>query len=147
MATEPLFDPASPPAPEVVRATLGPAAPLWEDLVGRVEAMGARGAFIWEGPKYGWSLKYVRSGRPFATLTPVAGSFQVLVILGRAQVDEVPSLPLGPHVRGIFDAARQYPDGRWLFIPVESGQDIADIVALLATKLPPTVRAKLAVPG
>jgi len=31
-----------------------------------------------------------------------------------------------------------------LFIPVESAADVADIVTLLATKLPPTIRAKVA---
>jgi hypothetical protein len=144
MAVDPLFDPGAAPMPGVVRSIVGPTAPLWDTLVGRFEAMGARGAFTWEGPKYGWSLKYTRAGRPFVSLTPVPGGFRALVILGRAQVDEAPALPLGAHVRGIFDAARQYPDGRWLLIPVESEQDAADVVALLETKLPPTIRAKLA---
>jgi len=40
--------------------------------------------------------------------------------------------------------ARQYPDGRFLFIPVESPADVADILTILATKLPPTIRAKVA---
>jgi Protein of unknown function (DUF3788) len=144
MAADPLFDPVAAPTPDEVRSIIGPAAPLWDGLVQRAEAMGARGTFTWEGPKHGWSLKYTRAGRPFVSLTPAPGGFKALVILGRAQVDEAPALPLGMHVRGIFDAARQYPDGRWLFIPVESEQDVADVVALLETKLPPTVRARLA---
>lgn len=144
MVTDPLFDPDQAPTSAVVRTIIGPAAPLWDDLVGRVEAMGARGTMNWEGQKYGWALKYARAGRPFVSLTPGVGGFRTLVILGRAQVDEVPGLALGAHVGGIFDAARQYPDGRWLFIPVETAQDVADIVALLETKLPPTIRAKLA---
>lgn len=143
MAVDRLFDPGSPPTPDVVRAVVGPAAARWDELVRQVEMMGAHGTFAWEGPKAGWSLKYVRSGRPFLTLTPVEGAFRALVILGRAQVEEVPALPLGPHVRGVFDAARQYPDGRWLFFPVDSMQDVADVLTLLATKLPPTIRAKL----
>ena len=144
MPADPLFDPSSPPSPDAVRAIVGPTAPLWDALVTRVDAMGACGAMTWEGPKYGWSLKYARAGRPFTTLSPVDGGFKALVILGRGQVEEVPGLPLGAHVRGIFDGAHQYPDGRRLFIPVESAEDVADIVALLETKLPPTIRAKLA---
>jgi hypothetical protein len=144
MAVDPLFDADARPTPAVVRAIVGPVAPLWEDLVRRVEAMGARGAFTWEGRKYGWSLKYVRAGRPFVSLTPVRDGFRALVILGRAQVEEVPALPLGPRVRDVFDAARQYPDGRWLLIAVESERDVADVVALLETKLLPTIRARLA---
>lgn len=143
MATDPLFDPSSPPTPDAVRAIVDLAAPLWDRLVSRVEAMGACGALTWEGPRYGWSLKYARAGRPFTTLSPHDGGFTALVILGRAQVEEVAALSLRPHVRGIFDGAHQYPDGRWLFIPVETVEDVADIAALLETKLPPTIRAKL----
>ena len=144
MATDPLFDPGSPPTPEVIRRIIGPAATLWDGLVARVEAMGARGSMTWEGPKYGWSLKYKRAGRPFVTLSPKDSGFTALVVLGREQLEEVPALQLCPHVRGIFDGARQFPDGRWLFIPVEAAQDAADVAALLETKLPPTIRAKLA---
>jgi len=144
MPADPLFDPSSSPSPDAVRAIVGPAAPLWDALVARVEAMGACGAMTWEGPKYGWSLKYRRAGRPFTTLSPRPGAFQALVILGREQVDEVAALALGAHVRDLFDAAHQYPDGRWLFIAVETAQDVDDVVALLETKLPPTIRVRLA---
>jgi hypothetical protein len=144
MALDLLFDPGAPPTHEAVRTLLGPAGPAWDELVGRVSAMGARGTFSWDGPKYGWSLKFTRAGRPFITLSPGAEGFGALVILGRGQVDEVQVLPLGAKVRGIFDAARQYPDGRWLFIPVASAADVYDIASLLETKLPPTVRAKVA---
>lgn len=144
MVTDPLFEPGSPPAREVIRRIIGPAATLWDSLVTGVEAMGARGTFTWEGPKYGWSLKYKRAGRPFVTLLPKDGGFTALVILGRAQVEEVPALPLSTQVRADFHAARQYPDGRWLFIPVETVQDVADVVTMLETKLPPTIRAKMA---
>ncbi len=144
MTADPAADQGAPPTRATVRELVGPAAPWWDRLCERVETMGARGSFTWDGPKHGWSLKYHRAGRPFVTLSPGEGGFKAIVILGRAQVDEVPTLPLGPRVRGIFGDARQYPDGRLLFIPVESAADVADIVTLLATKLPPTIRAKVA---
>jgi len=144
MTTNPAADQGAPPTRATVRELVGPAAPLWDRLCERVETMGARGSFTWDGPKYGWSVKYSRAGRPFVTLSPSEGGFKALVILGGAQVEEFPALPLGPHVRGIFEAARQYPDGRWLLIPVESPADVADILTILATKLPPTIRAKVA---
>ena len=144
MAAHALFDPAAPPTHEVIRAALGPAGPHWDDLVGRISAMGAWATFRWDGPRYGWALRGIRAGRPFVTLTPREGGFTALVILGRAQVDEVAQMALGSHVRDIFEAARQFPDGRWLFIPVEAPVDVNDVAAVLETKLPPTVRAKVA---
>ena len=144
MVADLLFDAGTMPTHEALRPALGAAAGWWDELVARIEAMGARGSFTWEGPKHGWSLRYTRAGRPFVALSPGDGGFRVLVILGHAQVEEVPTLPLGQHLRAVFDAARQYPDGRWLFIPVTSAADVVDIVTLLATKLPPTIRAKVA---
>jgi hypothetical protein len=37
----------------------------------------------------------------------------------------------------VFDRAKQYHDGRWLFISVESEREVDDIEALLAVKRRP----------
>jgi hypothetical protein len=137
-------DAGAAPDPALVAATLGPGAIHWHALVDHVTAMGARTAWEWDGPRYGWRLKATRAGRPFLSLTSRDGGCRALVILGRAQVAEVEGMVLGENARAVFDSARQYPDGRWLFIGVTSDRDVADVVAILATKLPPTVRARLA---
>ena len=42
----------------------------------------------------------------------------------------------GAHERGgiLRQAAAPYPEGRWLFIPVESAQDAEDVQALVALR-------------
>lgn len=132
------------PSPAVVEGLLGERADLWSDLIRRLEYLGGRGQWNWGGPKYGWELKFKRGTKPFATLTPKPGGFVVLVILGRAEVAEVDPTALGEGMRVTFESARQFPDGRWLFHPVESTRDVEDAAALLELKLPPTVRARLA---
>jgi len=43
-------------------------------------------------------------------------------------------------VRKIIEAAKPYPEGCWLFIPVDSEANIRDIEKLLAAKSPPKKR-------
>jgi hypothetical protein len=141
-----LFDGRSEPSPDGVARMLTGRVGLWHEVVSLIEAMGGVGQWVWGGPKYGWEFKFKRGVKPFATLTPKPGGFVVLVILGRAEVSAVDPAELGEHMRAAFESARQLPDGRWLFHPIESERDVADAAALLTLKLPPTRRARIARP-
>lgn len=146
--TDPWLDPAAPPDEAAIRSRLGTeAGNHWSELAACALAMGAKPRWRWDGARSGWVLVFLRAGRSFLTLSAADRVCQALVVLGRAQVVEVETMPLGHHVRGVFDAARQYPDGRWVFVPVQDERDIADVASILATKLPPTVRARLAAGG
>jgi hypothetical protein len=145
--TDPLFDPTAPPVEGVVEDLLGRNVGAWHELLGRCAAMGAPAEWAWGGPKYGWEKKARRAGKPFATLTPHPNGFRALIVLGRADSEAAAALPLGPGVRSTYESARQLPDGRWLFHEVESDGDVADLVALLMLKLPPTIRARMAAAG
>jgi len=140
---EATFDPKTAPSPDAVEKLLGTRAGLWQELARKIEAMGARGEWVWGGPKYGWEWKAKRAGKPFATLTPRTGVFVVLVILGRAESAAAAAITLAPRLRRTYESARQFPDGRWLFHETESEEEVRDLVALLRLKRPPTVRARL----
>lgn len=141
--TESFFDPAVVPSPGAVDGLLGVRRDCWHHLLREIEAMGALGAWVWGGARYGWEWKARRAGKPFITLTPHAGGFKAMVILGQADSSAARSIPLGPRVRATFESAREFPDGRWIFHEVESDRDVADLAKLLRLKLPPTVRERL----
>jgi hypothetical protein len=44
-------------------------------------------------------------------------------------------MELGEHVQEVIAEANPYPEGRWLFIPVRSADDIRDIRQLLALRV------------
>ncbi|MGA3029326.1 MAG: DUF3788 family protein [Candidatus Limnocylindrales bacterium] len=139
-----IFDQRVEPSRTALQELLSIRSGLWLLLARRIEELGGRGAWAWGGAKYGWELKFRRGARPFATLTPKPNGFVILIVLGRAEVAAVDPAALGEGVRSTFEGARQLPDGMWLFHSVESERDVADAVALLELKLPPTVRARLA---
>jgi hypothetical protein len=139
------MDRTVPPTEREVIAAMGDVAPLWKALVARLtDDFGAKGSFRWDGPKYGWSLPFTRAGRPFVTLTPQRGGMQALVVLGRHDADMAGALMLNASARSIFGASPQLHDGRWLYLPIGSHDDIDDLLKLLTVKLPPRVRARVA---
>lgn len=144
MTDAPWLDPDGAPADDVLAAALGPAFDHWRALEAEAVRMGGRPGWRWDGPKAGWVLAVKRAGRPFLTLLPEQAGARALVILGASQVSEVAGMTLSPAVRSVFESAHPYPDGRWLAIPLRSAIEVADVAALLAVKLPPTVRARLA---
>jgi len=140
-----LLDRTEPPNADAFRQALGVTAALWEqcrDIV--VDRMGASSDVTWNGRSEGWALRFRRAGRPFLTLAPRDEGFTGLVILGRAETTEAEGMALSPRIRALLDGARRYPDGTWLFIPVEQSTDVDDILGLLTLKLPPTIRRRVA---
>jgi hypothetical protein len=139
MAPTAFMDPNHAPDESEIARALGPAvAPLWERLTRYVEgSYGIEPGFVPPSRNYGWDVKYRKGGKTLVALTPDEDGFTALVVLGKEESKAAKDLPLGGHVRGVFDAARQLRDGRWLFVPVESARDVEDVEALLAVKRRP----------
>ena len=94
------------------------------------------------GAQYGWSIRYRKTGKSFCTLYPERGAFTILIVLGRKEVEQ-----FGEHMNEfssrfveLFKSARQFHDGRWLWIRVMDNSDTADIQLLLAIKKKPKTR-------
>jgi len=139
-----LLDPTCEPDAAAFRAAVGSAADLWMELERWLVEAGATWHPAWGGKAEGWYVRARRAGRPLVTLTPAHDGFTACVVLGVAATAEAASVRLGPATRRIFDGARRYPDGTWLFIPVQAPADLADVLALLELKLPVRLRRVLA---
>ena len=145
MAASAFLDPARPPEPDEVRAALGARTPLWDALVAFVVGpCGAVTAWVHEGRKTGWALRAVRAGRPSAVLYPERGISAIRIVIGEKDRDAAFALPLGERIGATLREARRYPDGTWVYARPESAEDVADLERLLAVKLPPTIRARVA---
>jgi hypothetical protein len=126
------------PNPTEIRAKLGIAYPLWEELVGFIEeTYGLPGELSFGGKKYGWYLWYRKGGKSLASIYPQEGSLTIQIVLGRQEVEKVSQLEMGNHVRAIFENTPQLHDGRWLFIGVQSERDVQDIEQILLAKRKP----------
>jgi len=62
------------------------------------------------GTKYGWGIKYRRSGKTLVSFYPEKNSFTTLLTLGKKEVEAVELIKkeLTPNIREIFDSTKQY---------------------------------------
>jgi hypothetical protein len=134
-----LLDKAEQPTPQDIQQTLGAAWSLWQNLTRFLAETYPEipPVLSFGGKKYGWNLWYRKSGKSLLSLFPNEGYFVAQVVLGNAQVGQALQLELGEAVGTLLRETPQFHDGRWLFIPVRTDQDAADVQQLLPVKRRP----------
>jgi hypothetical protein len=86
------------------------------------------------GKKYGWALRFRVRGKLLTSVYPAAEGFTVQINLSPAAIDRALGMKLGENIQQAITQATPYPEGRWLFIPVRSADDVAEIQELLALR-------------
>jgi hypothetical protein len=89
------------------------------------------------GKNYGWAYRYRKSGKALISVYPAQDGFTAQVILTKDQVKKVAGIKVGKKVRKTIDDAHMYPEGKLLFIKVNSPKDAADIKKLLLAQAKP----------
>jgi hypothetical protein len=94
---------------------------------------------VFYGQKYGWTVRYRRSGKTFCSLFPEKGSFTVLITLGRKETERAIEVhdELSIEVNELIEKTDQLHDGRWLWVNVTNTDLIPDIMKLLQIKRKP----------
>ena len=94
---------------------------------------------VFYGNKYGWTVRYRKSGRTLCSLFPEKGSFTVLITLGKKESELVLSMKdsLSSRISSLIQESRQLRDGRWLWIRIMKTNDITDIKKILTVKRKP----------
>jgi len=138
------------PSRASVRSALAGARATWDALETYLaETYSLKGLFhFMYGERYGWALQFRRGGRFILAMYPNQGRLTVQIILSRAQVAAATGMRLSSRVLRVVEAAKDYPEGRWLFIPVKSQKGAEELRPLVALKMsrprhgPPTVKAR-----
>ena len=89
--------------------------------------------------KYGWTIRYRKSGKTLCSLFPETGAFTVLIVLGKKEAEKAMSMMnrFNATVRKLLDGTDQLHDGRWLWVRVRKQGDIGSIKELLTLKRKP----------
>jgi hypothetical protein len=125
-----------PTATELTTA-LGKAAPAWEELTARLSAELGVTDQEWKSysPKYGWSAKLKLKKRPILHLSPCAGCFWALFILGDRAVKAAGENRLSATLSKALDEAPRYPEGTGVRFLVKTPRQIPSILKLAQIKL------------
>lgn len=119
-----------------VLATIGDKLPLWQELIRYIrEKYPVQEDFKFlYGKNYGWALRFRVKGQLLTSLYPVKDGFTAQINLSSEAVEKALSLKAGKNVQQAIARANHYPEGRWLFVNVESEKDLKDIQRLLALR-------------
>lgn len=125
------------PTEDDITKTVGEKSSLWLEIRKYVEEnYDFTPELIYYGQKYGWTLRYRKSGKTLCSLFPEKDAFTILVVLGKKEVEKTFSIidRLNPEARTLFENAEQKRDGRWLWIRVLINDDVESIKVLLNVK-------------
>ena len=133
-----MTDKTQKPSEEEIASFIGGLAKeAWQETKRFVEdSYGLEPETIFYGEKYGWTIRYRKSGKTLCSLFPEKGGFTVLIVLGRKESDQFVSMrdELSSKIQKLFENAKQYHDGRWLWIRLLTRSDIDDVKKLLLMK-------------
>ena len=87
------------------------------------------------GKNYGWAQRFRVKRQLLTSLYPTEGGFTAQVNLSQEAIEKAQSMELGKNVRQAITRAHPYPEGRWLFVPVESEKDLQDVQQLLGLRM------------
>jgi hypothetical protein len=94
---------------------------------------------VFYGTNYGWNIRYRKSGKTLCSLFPEKGSFSILIIFGKREVEKATGMliNLGKDIQDIILNTEQLHDGRWMWIRVHKIEEIDDIKKLILIKKKP----------
>jgi hypothetical protein len=125
------------PQDEEVRAALGAAGHLWDELLRELEGRFGISTPEWicYSPKSGWSLRLKKQKRNIVYLSPASGSFQAVVILGDKAIAAARRSNPGEKLLRLIDAGRRYPEGTAIRVDVDQSADLHTVLQLADLKL------------
>lgn len=133
MFTNAFIGATAPPTEEELRASLGKAGKLWDQLLERFERDSGTNGRQWgsSSKKMGWSLRVRRDDRIVVYLSPAKRCFLASFALGDKAIRAACTAKLPADVLKILTEAKRYAEGTAVRIEVRSAAD-ADVVLKLA---------------
>ena len=125
------------PTEAEIAAALGGAGARFAEMVAETRAIPrvVEDFRFMYGKTYGWAVRFRLKGKLLAAFYPNAGFFVAQVILSPAQLAEVEGVDLHAAARKALDTATLYAEGKWLFVPVRTAEDEADVRRLIGVKM------------
>jgi hypothetical protein len=129
------------PTEEEIRNFIGePAEKAWVEIRQFIEDhYDIEPETIFYGAKYGWTVRYRKSGKTLCSLFPEKGGFTVLITFGKKESEKALSMKddLSSKINKLLEKSKQLHDGRWLWIRLLTSSDTADVKKLLQIKRKP----------
>lgn len=113
---------------------------IWNKLVAGIDSLYEMDR-TWNKGFGDWiyEYKYRRGGKTLCTFYAKQGIANILITLGKAEREkvELKREDFSPLLLTLYDETKTYHDGKWLWIPIDEGLSLNDIINLLKIKRRP----------
>lgn len=121
------------PSAAQVLETIGSRIQLWNQLISTIRQqypVEEDFKFLY-GKNYGWAARFRIKGQLLVSLFPAQDGFVAQINLSPEDIEKVLALKMSMNIQQAIERANPYPEGRWLFIPVETEEDMKDVQQLI----------------
>ena len=136
-----MTDEARKPTEQEILSFIGESATeAWQEIRRFVEeSYSLEPETMFYGKKYGWTVRYRKSGKTLCSLFPEKGGFTALIVLGKKESEKLLSTKdeMSSRIQKLFEKTEQLRDGRWLWIRLLTKSDTDDVKKLLHIKRKP----------
>lgn len=130
---------AEPPSRAELEAVLGPAAPVWHEVLRRARAAHGPLTETWRPSKTGFGRMCLlqHPKRTLLYLTPDAGTIWVAIILGERAFQGALARALPDALKQRLLEARPHVEGRGIRFPIHALDELEPVATLLEIKTAP----------
>jgi hypothetical protein len=137
MALSVLNDKSRMPDDGMLAEVLGKSKELWDSILAHLgeQYPGVQSEWVSAGAKYGWSLRPKYKKRTILYLIPGQDCFTVSFALGERAVAAAEESTLPALTLDAIRSARQYAEGRGVWVEVKRRTDVETIKTLIEIKM------------
>lgn len=128
------------PSENQILKFIGSRVDLWKGIHKYVnESYNFMPELVFFTKKYGWTIRYRKSGKTLCYFFPEDDAFSILIVLGAKESEKVELIKneLNKKVKTIFENTEQLHDGRWMWIRILEKSDVDSFILLLNAKKKP----------
>jgi hypothetical protein len=91
------------------------------------------------GKNYGVMLRFRKSGKTLLSIFPEKNGFSIVLVYGRKEIEQFENRKneYSSFITSIYDATKQYHDGKWLLIRIEDDRYLNELIEMIKIKKKP----------
>lgn len=128
------------PSDNQIHNYIGSRVELWDSIHTYVKAhYEFKPELVFFTKKYGWTIRYRRSGKTLCYFFPEEDAFSILIVLGAKEAANLETMrhEVNDNIMTVFDTTEQLHDGRWMWVRILDKSDLESLILLLNAKKKP----------
>ena len=128
------------PSDNQIHEYIGSRVELWESIHTYVKNhYEFKPELVFFTKKYGWTIRYRRSGKTLCYFFPEEDAFSILIVLGAKEAANLETMrnEVNDNIMTVFDTTEQLHDGRWMWVRILNESDLESLILLLNAKKKP----------